>query len=452
METVGTLRIIPPQLTAAAHRLKALARGPLHQTCRSLQADLRELQAVWSGPAQTAFDAAFPEAISRWLSNAADDLDRQADYLIAAAQAYTSLERRLIGGEPTGSRSPGKPPGLARPRREEPPVEDNAGHLYVIVPGDTLWWIAVRHGTTVEALRAANGIEGHLIFPGQKLVIPAAAAETPHPIPALASGTVVVRSGDTLWGLALAHGTTVAALRQANGIVGDLIFPDQVLRLTPGSTAPPSPSAPPSPDLSAGAPELLPEPYLSGYGWLSHTGHYAVDLNTQSTDKTLRAPYAGTRIVADPCPACTADGSITGQLPAGTTFAPENNWGYGAVAIVETRAEDLTIEQRSDLAERGVAVEAGQSLYILTAHLQPDTVTGAGAALEAGDPIATLGTSGNSTGPHVHVEVAVAPEGLRPAEGQNSASFWIGTIVGVRNGAAAQGTRVDPTPVFVAAP
>jgi len=79
-------------------------------------------------------------------------------------------------------------------------------------------------------------------------------------------------------------------------------------------------------------------------------------------------------------------------------------------------------------------------------------VTGAGAALEAGDPIATLGTSGNSTGPHVHVEVAVAPEGLRPAEGQNSASFWIGTIVGVRNGAAAQGTRVDPTPVFVAAP
>ena len=450
METAGTLRIIPPQLTAAAHRLKALAHGPLHQTCRSLQADLRGLQAVWSGPAQTAFDAAFPEAISRWLSNAADDLDRQAAYLIAAAQAYTSLEGRLIGGEPTGARSPARPPGLARPPREEPPVEDNAGHLYVIVPGDTLWWIAVRQGTTVEALRAANGIEGHLIFPGQRLVIPAEVAEVPQSISAPAPGTVIVRSGDTLWGLALAHGTTVAALRQANGITRDLIFPGQILRLAADSTAPPGPGATPVLAQPAGAPELLPEPYLSGYGWLSHTGHYAVDLNTPSTDKTLRAPYAGTRIVADPCPACTADDSITGQLPAGTAFTPENNWGYGALAIVETRAEDLTIEQRSDLAERGVVVEAGQSLYILTAHLQPDTVAGAGAALGAGDPIATMGTSGNSTGPHVHVEVAIAPEGLRPGDGQNSASFWIGSIVGVSNGAAAQGTRVDPTPLFAA--
>ncbi|MGO1834919.1 MAG: LysM peptidoglycan-binding domain-containing protein, partial [Actinomycetaceae bacterium] len=51
------------------------------------------------------------------------------------------------------------------------------------------------------------------------------------------SSSYEVRSGDTLIGIAAANGTTVAALRSANGISGSLIFPGQVLSLTGGGSS-----------------------------------------------------------------------------------------------------------------------------------------------------------------------------------------------------------------------
>lgn len=38
--------------------------------------------------------------------------------------------------------------------------------------GETLWGIAQTNGTSVGAIQRANGISGHLIYPGQNLVIP----------------------------------------------------------------------------------------------------------------------------------------------------------------------------------------------------------------------------------------------------------------------------------------
>lgn len=45
---------------------------------------------------------------------------------------------------------------------------------YVVQPGDSLDKIARLNKTTVELIRKMNGIEGNLIYPGQKLLIPAA--------------------------------------------------------------------------------------------------------------------------------------------------------------------------------------------------------------------------------------------------------------------------------------
>lgn len=80
---------------------------------------------------------------------------------------------------------------------------------YTVRPGDTLWGIARRYGTTVEALVRENHIpDPNLIYPGQVLRIPGTADDFIY----------TVRPGDTLWGIARRYGTTVEALVRDNGI------------------------------------------------------------------------------------------------------------------------------------------------------------------------------------------------------------------------------------------
>lgn len=49
--------------------------------------------------------------------------------------------------------------------------------------------------------------------------------------PASSGGTHTVASGENLYRISLKHGTSVAAIKSANGISGDMIHPGQVLRI-----------------------------------------------------------------------------------------------------------------------------------------------------------------------------------------------------------------------------
>jgi LysM repeat protein/peptidoglycan hydrolase-like protein with peptidoglycan-binding domain len=107
---------------------------------------------------------------------------------------------------------------------------DNSEVLtHVVQAGDTLFLLARRFGTTVEAIRNLNSLTGDLLIVGQRLLIP-----TSYPQTSSFNHTVV--AGDTLFLLAQRFGTTVEAIRVLNNLNTDTLMIGQVLRI-PG-TAP----------------------------------------------------------------------------------------------------------------------------------------------------------------------------------------------------------------------
>lgn len=92
---------------------------------------------------------------------------------------------------------------------------------YIVRPGDTLWLLAQRYGTTVEEIKRLNGLSGDLLNVGQVLRIPAGTGASCF--------EYTVRAGDTLWLLGQRYGTTVEEIKRQNGLSGDLLNIGQVL-------------------------------------------------------------------------------------------------------------------------------------------------------------------------------------------------------------------------------
>jgi LysM repeat protein len=141
----------------------------------------------------------------------------------------------------------------------------NSTVLYTVVAGDTVWEIAQRFDSSVDAIIKINGLDSSgFLSIGQTLVVPVTVdyqqPPTFTPIPTQSGGTggpfppstgsYMVRTGDTLYAIARTFNTTVATLAQINYIVNpSLIFPGQVLIVSGTQPAPvtPTPVPPPQP-------------------------------------------------------------------------------------------------------------------------------------------------------------------------------------------------------------
>ncbi len=158
--------------------------------------------------------------------------------------------------------------GLARPAWAQdilpddppPPTATDEAPVYVVQSGDTLYSIAQRFRSTVEAIVAANDIaDPSVISVGQRLRIPTAEPElVPQAEAPPESRLHPVRPGETLPFLAFQYGTTVWHLQHANDLARvDLLWPGQELQIPPAVV--PHAGVPQLPEIEAD-----PAPVLQG--------------------------------------------------------------------------------------------------------------------------------------------------------------------------------------------
>lgn len=224
---------------------------------------------------------------------------------------------------------------------------------YRVGAGDSLWAIARRYGVRPDLIAQANGLSSYdLIHAGQYIVIPA--------------GGLIHRvvQGDTLWDVALRYGVALEEILSVNNLSPDEPLMVGVDLLIPATL--------PQTDLEDRNERGLFKwpvlgPVTSPFGLRDGKPHEGLDI----------AAGAGTPVRA------AAKGQVVYAGPADT---------YGLLII---------------LAHPG-----GWTTYY--AHCERIEVT-IGQAVSAGELIGAVGSTGRSTGPHLHFELRLNGTPYDPA-------------------------------------
>ena len=112
-------------------------------------------------------------------------------------------------------------------------VESPSANKHIVVAGDTLFSLASRFNTTVASLRSLNNLTSDTLWVGQKLLIPTTGKVN--------TKNYTVVAGDTLFSIANRFNTTVDAIRAMNNLTSNLINIGQSLQIpvSGGGVTPP---------------------------------------------------------------------------------------------------------------------------------------------------------------------------------------------------------------------
>lgn len=304
-----------------------------------------------------------------------------------AALETAARSRAVLRAAVSGLPAAGPDEALAARRTYAAHITAQIRHT--VAEGDTLFALARRYNTTIEAIAAANALpSAHVLRIGQELIMPvgatAAARAVANPAPRRATATAPaagrpaatvtyeVQNGDTLFALALRYNTTVDAIVAANGLpsahrlrLGQrLVVPlgkkSAPRALTAQAVSRPTPTV--RATLSWPARGVI----TSRYGWRYRRHHDGIDL----------ASPRGTPIYA---------------ARAGRVAFAGWYYGYG----------------------RAVIIDHGGGLTTLYGHASK-LLARTGQVVEQGQLIALVGCTGRCTGSHLHFEVRINRRAVNP--------------------------------------
>lgn len=233
-----------------------------------------------------------------------------------------------------------------------------AVETYIVQPGDSDWSIARQFDLDIDTLRFSNEWmrrNPDLIFPGQEMVI----------LP-LKGAYVTVEAGDTLESLAVRYGVAPDAIRQfpLNRINGESLQVGQKLVIPGGRLDYADRILPPG----AGRGYALAWPLRGDLTQGYHAGHQALDIGAFYGAKVY-ASAAGTVVYA--------------------RFSPDGWLGFRVI------------------------IAHGNGLRTAYNHMS-DIFVAEGDVVSRGQQIGQVGSTGNSTGPHVHFQVYQGSQRVNP--------------------------------------
>ena len=352
---------------------------------RSDPGDLNTLEGVYTtvlhgSPKPDPNSTLFSQGTAAYRMNA--PLDTNRDGRITAGEATSFVRDRIDGDAP--------PPSDTTPTQPEPNPDTGSNPApagsYTVRSGDTLSAIAQRNGVSLSSLLAANPqiSNPNLIYPGQQIHLSGNGS---------GGGSHTVRSGDTLSAIAASNGVSLSSLIAANPQIRDpdLIHPGQQVRIPGGGSTPPAPPSdgnpPTSPPPSDNVPTYAPYTVYS-------TGERPAFAVTDPDQLQAHHDY-GSKV---------RDGQT---LEVRDIVLHRNGQSQTQQAIPAPIAG--TVVSAGPLGTAGNAVllrgDQGQLVYVF--HMSSIDVK-AGQRVAYGQDLGNQGSTGNSTGPHVHIEAAPA--------------------------------------------
>ncbi|MGH2538561.1 MAG: RHS repeat-associated core domain-containing protein [Candidatus Promineifilaceae bacterium] len=124
------------------------------------------------------------------------------------------------------------------------------------------------------------------------------------------------------------------------------------------------------------------------------------------------SPSLGVVVVNDPC-------ALSDCVDQAGVLVPSDNDGYGNLVIIEYPHAALP----QDTIEL-LGLRPNQSLYVLNAHLIEPSTLAEGTVVDPGTGVGNVGSTGNSTGNHLHIELRIG----------ESRSLWSDSLCAARCG------------------